>query len=153
MRTECVSILYKRPWVLLGLKKEGFGKGKYNGFGGGIEKGETLEEAAIRETYEEAGITIKNLERMGQIRFYFQGKEQDHLVNFFLASDFSGVAKETKEMKPEWFRRDKLPYYRMWEDDRYWLPLLLEGKYFTGKFNFNKKNLISKLKLNILDKL
>ncbi len=34
--------------VLLGMKKRGFGAGKWNGFGGKVEPGETIEEAAIR---------------------------------------------------------------------------------------------------------
>lgn len=42
--------------VLLGLKKRGFGTGKWNGFGGKVEPGETIRQAAIREMKEEAGI-------------------------------------------------------------------------------------------------
>ena len=42
--------------VLLGEKKRGFGEGFYNGFGGKVEGGETVEEAALRELEEEAGI-------------------------------------------------------------------------------------------------
>ena len=34
--------------VLLGLKKRGFGKGKWGGFGGKIEKGETPTECIVR---------------------------------------------------------------------------------------------------------
>lgn len=34
--------------VLLGLKKRGFGKGRWNGFGGKVQQGETIEEGAIR---------------------------------------------------------------------------------------------------------
>jgi len=34
--------------VLLGLKKRGFGAGKWNGFGGKVEPGETIEEGARR---------------------------------------------------------------------------------------------------------
>ena len=34
--------------VLLGLKKRGFGVGFWNGFGGKVEKGETIEEGARR---------------------------------------------------------------------------------------------------------
>ena len=34
--------------VLLGLKKRGFGKGKWGGFGGKIEKRETPKEGIIR---------------------------------------------------------------------------------------------------------
>ena len=34
--------------ILLGLKKRGFGVGRWNGFGGKVEKQETIEEAAKR---------------------------------------------------------------------------------------------------------
>ena len=34
--------------ILLGMKKRGFGTGKWNGFGGKIEAGETIEQAAVR---------------------------------------------------------------------------------------------------------
>ena len=34
--------------ILLGYKKRGFGAGKWNGFGGKVEAGETIEEAAER---------------------------------------------------------------------------------------------------------
>ena len=34
--------------ILLGLKKRGFGCGRWNGFGGKVEAGETIAEAAKR---------------------------------------------------------------------------------------------------------
>jgi len=34
--------------VLLGMKKRGFGAGKWNGFGGKVQTGETIEAAARR---------------------------------------------------------------------------------------------------------
>lgn len=34
--------------ILLGLKKRGFGEGKWNGFGGKVENDETIAEGAIR---------------------------------------------------------------------------------------------------------
>ena len=34
--------------VLLGMKKRGFGQGRWNGFGGKVEKGETILQAAVR---------------------------------------------------------------------------------------------------------
>jgi len=34
--------------ILLGYKKRGFGAGKWNGFGGKVEIGETVEDAAKR---------------------------------------------------------------------------------------------------------
>lgn len=42
--------------VLLGMKKNGFGKGKYNGFGGKIEQNEGIKAAVLRELEEECGL-------------------------------------------------------------------------------------------------
>lgn len=39
--------------VLLGMKKRGFGAGKWNGFGGKVQTGETIEQGARRYTYKE----------------------------------------------------------------------------------------------------
>jgi len=44
--------------VLLGFKKSGFGKGKYAGFGGSVEEGETIIAAAVRELEEETGLKV-----------------------------------------------------------------------------------------------
>lgn len=138
MRTETISIIYQHPKILLGMKKKKFGRGKYNGFGGGVEKGESLEKAVIRETLEEAGITIIKQEKFGKILFQFNSDEQDHLVYFFKVKEFNGIPIESDEMKPEWFNIKNIPYEKMWEDDRYWLPLLLNGKKFKGNFYFDK---------------
>ena len=43
------------------MKKQGFGEDWWNGFGGKLEKGETYEDAAIRETLEEARIRVSSL--------------------------------------------------------------------------------------------
>ena len=147
LRIETVSIVQRNPRILLGMKKDKFGAGKYNGFGGGLEPGETLEECAIRETLEEAGITIIHPERMGQILFQFETDEQDHLVNFFRARRYRGSPIETREMKPEWINISKIPYDQMWADDKYWLPMFLEGKKFSGEFWFDKDHQVADYKL------
>ena len=46
--------------VLLGMKKRGFGVGKWNGFGGKVQEGETIRECARRETQEECGLEVGN---------------------------------------------------------------------------------------------
>jgi len=147
MKIETLSIVYSPPKVLLGLKKVRFGKGKYNGFGGGLEDGETLEKCAVRETLEESGVEILNPQRIGMILFNFESDEPDHEVHFFRAIDFLGVPRESDEMKPEWFDENQIPYNKMWDDDKYWLPLLLRGQRFKGRFNFNLDSKIKSYKL------
>ena len=56
--------------VLLGMKKRGFGEGKWNGFGGKVEAGETIVEAAAREVREECGYVVKT-EDLGECHRMF----------------------------------------------------------------------------------
>jgi ADP-ribose pyrophosphatase YjhB (NUDIX family) len=44
-----LTIVERDGRLLLGLKKRGFGTGYYNGFGGKVEVGETIQQAAYRE--------------------------------------------------------------------------------------------------------
>jgi len=149
MRIETVTILYQHPRILLGMKKKKFGIGKYNGFGGGLEENETLEQCAIRETFEETGkgIIIQNPERMGKILFQFETGEKDHLVYFFRASKYTGEFQESEEMTQEWFNINQIPYDRMWSDDKHWLPLLLDNTKFLGNFIFDANHQIRRYAL------
>ncbi|CAN0261386.1 unnamed protein product, partial [Ectocarpus fasciculatus] len=56
--------------ILLGMKKRGFGEGKWNGFGGKVESGESVDEAAKRELMEEAGVTARELSLRGRLIFH-----------------------------------------------------------------------------------
>jgi ADP-ribose pyrophosphatase YjhB (NUDIX family) len=152
-KIETLLIIHKHPKILLAMKKKKFGIGKYNGFGGKVEKGETITQAAIRETFEEGNINVINPKKIGEILFKFEEGEEDHLVHFFKAEDYNGELKETEEMKPQWFNIEEIPYDKMWEDDKHWLPLLLENKKFIGNFNFNKEGKISDYKLNQVSSL
>jgi 8-oxo-dGTP pyrophosphatase MutT (NUDIX family) len=136
-KIETVSIIHQNQRILLGMKKDRFGKGRYNGFGGGIEKGERVLESALRETKEEAGIIMLDPAIRGEISFQFLTDEPEHYVYFIRTTQFEGTPKETEEMKPEWFGIENIPYDEMWPADRYWLPILLEGMCFRGKVFFN----------------
>lgn len=150
-RVETVSIIYQHPRILLGMKKVRFGKGKYNGFGGGIEIWENPRGSAIRETFDETGkgIIILDPIKFGEILFHFQGsEEQNHVVHFFRVTQYIGQPRESEEMRPEWFNVNEIPYDKMWNDDRYWLPLLLNGVRFRGRFEFGLDGKIVKQELN-----
>lgn len=129
-----VCIIHQHPKILLGMKKRGFGAGRWNGFGGKIEEGETIEDALKREVLEESGLKIKDFEKVGIITFDFQNGHRTAEVHFFKTRDFEGDLIETEEMNPKWFHIDEIPYEEMWSDDIYWMHLLLEGKKFKGKF-------------------
>ena len=45
----------------------------------------------------------------------------------------------TDEMRPAWYSVDDIPYAQMWEDDPYWLPLLVAGTPFIGRADFDAK--------------
>lgn len=136
-RILTLCIIYQDEKVLLGMKKRGFGVGKWNGFGGHVEGDESIEEAAIREVLEESGLKVKSLEKMGVIFFEFQDGHQSFEVHIFRSKDFEGEITESEEMKPEWFNADNLPLDNMWSADAHWLPILLNGKKFEGEFIYD----------------
>jgi 8-oxo-dGTP diphosphatase/2-hydroxy-dATP diphosphatase len=132
--------------ILLGMKKRGFGQGRWNGFGGKLAEGETIEQAAKRELFEEAGINASDLEKFGVVDFYWNNKTDSYFeVNIFKSQIFNGTPAESEEMKPRWFDVKEIPYNKMWQDDIHWMPLFLENKKFKGKFVFDDKD-------NILEK-
>lgn len=131
-----LCIVHQHPRILLGLKKRGFGAGRWNGFGGKVEPGETIEAAARREVKEEAGIEVRDVSKVGHIEFTFEGDPVILDVHIFRATDFFGEPQESEEMKPAWFSLDNIPFENMWPDDRHWLPLFLAGKKFRGTFLF-----------------
>lgn len=142
LRQATLMFLIDGNKVLLAMKKRGFGEGKWNGVGGKPNEGETIEQAAIRETEEEIGVKVKNLEQVGTLDFYFPAvpKEKDwnQQVVVFFAKEWDGEPVETEEMKPEWFDRESLPFDEMWVDDKIWLPKVLKGKKIKAEFTFDK---------------
>ena len=149
-----VCLAYEHPYILLAMKKRRFGKGRWNGYGGKVKKGESVEESAVREIEEESRIKASKLEKMGIINFEFKKTPGDILeVHFFHILDYKGEAIETEEMRPRWFDIEKLPYNKMWPDDRYWMPIFLRGEKFKGRIYFKDQNTILEEKIRIVEEL
>ncbi|MCU0642052.1 MAG: 8-oxo-dGTP diphosphatase [archaeon] len=141
--TLCIILDRAGDRILLAMKKAGFGKGKYNGFGGKLLDGETIEEAAVRELKEESNLAaaVSDLEKVGEFDFYFPHKpEFNQTVHVYLIENYQGEPEETNEMAYEWFNLGEIPYSRMWDDDKYWLPLVLQGKKLAASFTFRNEN-------------
>ena len=138
--TLCLLVKGEPPAeILLGLKKIGFGQGKYNGFGGKIQAGETVETAAVRELEEETGIAVseRDLYKVAHLTFLFpERRDFDQVVHVFLVKRWQGEAVESAEMRPAWFSAKEIPFDSMWDDDLFWLPLILGGKRIRGVFTY-----------------
>lgn len=122
--------------ILLIEKHRGLGRGKINGPGGRLEPGETPGDAAIREVEEEVRIQPTGVHPVGELRFQFVDGYAIH-VYVFRADGFSGSPEPTAEATPVWADVGSIPYQRMWEDDEIWLPHLLGGQPFSGRFVFD----------------
>ena len=58
------------------------------------------------------------------------------------AAASAGEPTETDEAVPLWAPLDALPFDRMWADDRLWLPHLVEGRRFRGRFVFDGDRMV-----------
>mgnify|MGYP001091413346 CR=1 FL=1 len=135
--------VFRGPEVLLIHKKTGFGKGKINAPGGRIEPGETPEQAAVREVQEEVCITPLGPEHCGEL--YFQFLDGFSIYGVVFRSDgFEGQPAETVEARPFWNRLDSMPYDRMWEDDRHWVPHVIARRPFVGRFLFDGETMLDR---------
>lgn len=140
--------------ILLGMKKRGFGAGRWNGFGGKVETGESIQDAARRETKEECGIEITAMELAGRHEFRFTAWPDEVLeAHVFRAIDYEREPIETEEMRPEWFPIEAIPYDTMWPDDRYWFPVFLAGKKFRTKFLFGEGDVLLEQDIQVVEKL
>ena len=121
--------------VLMGLKQTGFGVGRIVTLGGHVEPGETPAQAAVREVFEESGVTVAeaDLEPAGTIEFVFPARpEWDMSTVVFRARTWSGDPVPSAEIIPAWYPVDEVPYPRMWPDSALWMPEVLAGRPFSA---------------------
>lgn len=127
--------LIRNGQVLLAMKMKKIGKGKWNGYGGGIEAGETERQACVREMKEESGgVIVDEKDLLKVADAYFHNNPEDkppftlHMAVFF-AYKWQGVPITTDEMSnPTWFDFEKIPVDQMIPGDAKWLPVVLSGK-------------------------
>ena len=136
--------------LLLGHKARGFGSGKWNGFGGKFDPAVDADEVscACRELEEECGLhtTRDHMLPVGIIFFHYpQDLSLPILeVHVFVVDivNCSGAVVESEEMTPiQWYPFDGLPLSKMWADDEFWLPKLVNsccsGRKQLSSFRFS----------------
>lgn len=139
--TATLVFVLRGDEILLIDKKRGLGKGKVNGPGGKVDPGETVEQCAIRECQEELAIEVTALEVLGEHLFQFVDGYSIHCF-VYRTNNYCGTPTESPEAAPRWTRVGDIPYELMWEDDRIWLPLLLEGQPFRAMWIFDEDRMV-----------
>lgn len=127
--------------ILLIDKLTGIGKGKVNGPGGKIDPGENALQAIVRECQEELHITPHSPVKMGELHFAMSDIPDIH-CHVFMSNSFDGEPTATREANPLWTALDAIPYEKMWEDDKHWIPQMLEGQLFNGRFEFEGDKIV-----------
>ena len=116
---------------------------KWVGIGGKFEKGETPEEACLRESFEETGLTLKNLSYRGLVTFVSNewGTEYMHL---FHSNSFEGDLKECDEGNLEWVEKSMVYELPLWAGDKIFLKLLeTDIPFFSLKLVYEGEKLIN----------
>lgn len=140
--------------ICLGLKKRGFGINRWNGFGGKVKEGETIEQAMERETEEESSVDIKNFYKVAVISFFFPHQpDWDQTVHVYFCKNWVGEPRESEEMNPKWFSIKDIPFNDMWGDDIYWLPKAINGELLKARFVFGKSDEVLEEDIQKVDSL
>lgn len=137
MKQVTLLFLVRDDEILLAMKKRGFGEGRWNGCGGKVDPSETVEQAMIRETQEEIGVTPLVYEKVA-VHDFIMEEHENFEAHAYICTEWQGEPTETEEMAPQWFRKSEIPYGRMWQDDIIWLPAILQGKKLKTRFTFDK---------------
>ena len=135
-------IMVKNWKIFLWEKKKGFAKWVLNWVWWKLEWNESMEQCMIREAKEEIGIDILKQESVWIMHFYFKDKPEWNLdVHLFNVIDFSGEIYESDEIRPFWFDLEEIPYNKMWEFDKTWLPRILSWeKYIEYSVWYDRDN-------------
>lgn len=150
MILAATTFIIQNDKILLGFKKRGFGMNKWNTFGGKLDKGETYEEAAKREVFEECELSVVSLEEKATLNFSWVNNKDKFEVHVFQTLDFTGQPVESEEMLPQWFDLAKIPYSKMWPDNQLWWPLFLAGHQLKAEFIYGPKDELLEHKIAII---
>lgn len=146
--------------VLLAEKMRKIGAGSLNGYGGGVEAGESIRASAVREFREETnGVEIKeeDLEKVGIV--HFKNNKEDGsvfvaVIHIFTVRSWKGEFASTDEMQnPKWYRLETLAREKMMLADPYWLPRMLKGEkgIAYAEYGPRQEKLLGEVKFEVVE--
>ena len=129
-------------------KKNDINHDKWIGVGGGFEHGESPEECALRETFEETGLTLTDYRLRGIVTFDCEGQETLYMY-LFTASAWTGELSECSEGDLEWVPKKKVYSLPIWEGDKIFFRLLEEGRpFFSLKLSYDAPDVLLRAALD-----
>lgn len=138
IRETVIGYLVKGNEVLLGVRtrvSNDLGHHVIAGIGGGVEEGETPEEALKREILEEIEVNVTDWQKVGCVVNLSPHRPAWNMrVIIYLVTGFEAEPKKTVDIDPRWYPKNELPLPEMWSDNQITAPLVLAGKRITGSF-------------------
>lgn len=122
-------------------KERDINRDKWIGVGGKFEDKESPEECALREVYEETGLTMTGYTYRGIVTFVSDQYPTEYMHLFHSAS-FSGTLRDCDEGTLEWVPKSKVLSLPTWEGDKLFLRLLDEDRpFFSLKLEYRGDHL------------
>ena len=117
---------------------------KWIGVGGGFEYGESPEECAIRETWEETGLTLTDYRFRGIVTFDCEGQKCTQYMHLFTATAWTGELTECNEGDLEWVAKEKVCDLPIWEGDKIFFRLIEDpnSPFFSLKMSYKGDDLV-----------
>lgn len=126
-------------------KQKDYNHDKWIGIGGKFENGESPEECALREIYEETGLKIApcDLEYRGIVTF-FADSEYTEFMHLFYAGKFSGTLRtDCDEGELEWVPINRLNELPHWKADEIFIDFVVQRKpFFSLKAVYKNNELV-----------
>lgn len=128
-------------------KKNDINEGKWIGVGGHVEKGETPEDALIREIKEETNLDVLSYSKRGIV--YFINNNISEAMHLYVVDQVKGSIRECDEGELQYIDIDKMDELPMWEGDKIFLQYLKENRpYFELELVYDGNELKSSKLIN-----